>query len=124
MFHKVRYWDPYCLFCISIHLTIQLFTLYFADDVTGCACIGYVVSHASDCQLLQEDLARVFDWTVTRKVRLNPAKCEALNLSNKHSSLDESTKVYPAASMQSRYNLFMDDLKNKQTHQENLSGGK
>ena len=43
-----------------------------------------VVSNASDCQLLQEDLAQVFDWTVTWQVRLNPAKCEGLNLSNKH----------------------------------------
>ena len=53
----------------------------FADDVT----MYRAVSNALDCQLLQEDLARVFDWTVTWQVRLNPAKCEAVNLSNKHS---------------------------------------
>ena len=35
----------------------------------------------------QEDLVLVFDWTVTWEVRLNPAKCEALNLSNKRSPL-------------------------------------
>ena len=70
----------FILYIDSLHHSVIHSTLkIFADDVT----VYRVVSNASDCQLLQEDLTRVFDWTVAWQVRLNPAKCEALNLSNK-----------------------------------------
>ena len=51
----------------------------FADDVT----VYKVVTDASDCHVLQEDLACIFGWTVAWQVCLNPVKCEALNISNK-----------------------------------------
>ena len=70
----------FILYIDSLHHSVIHSTLkIFADDVT----VYRVVSNASDCQLLQEDLTRVFDWTVAWQVRLNPAKCEALNLSNR-----------------------------------------
>ena len=74
----------FILYIDSLHHSVTNSTLkIFADDVT----LYRTVSNVSDCQLLQEDLARVSDWTATWQVRLNPAKCEALNLSNKHSPL-------------------------------------
>ena len=87
MFHRVQYWDPYCLFCTLIHSTIQLQTLPLKSLLISDVTLYRAVSNVSDCQLLQEDLARVYDWTATWQVRLNPAKCEALNLSNKRSPL-------------------------------------
>ena len=53
----------------------------FVDDVT----VYRIVSSISDCQLLQEDLSRLYDWTVAWQVWLNPANYEALNISNKRS---------------------------------------
>ena len=74
----------FILYIDSLHHSVTNSTLkIFADDVT----LYRAVSNVSDCQLLQEDLARVYDWTATWQVRLNPAKCEALNLSNKRSPL-------------------------------------
>ena len=61
----------FILYIDSLHHSVSHSTLkIFADDVT----VYRLVSNASDCQLLQEDLACVFDWTVTWQVRLNPAK--------------------------------------------------
>ena len=55
----------------------------FADDVT----MYKVVTNASDCDLLQEDLSRLSEWTVTWQVQLNPGKCEALNVTNKRAPI-------------------------------------
>ena len=38
---------------------------------------------AADCQLLQDDLSCLYDWTAAWQVCLNPAKCETLNISHK-----------------------------------------
>ena len=52
----------------------------FADDV-----IMYkVVTDASDCE---EDLSQISEWTVAWQVRLNPGKCEALNITNKQAPI-------------------------------------
>ena len=72
----------FILYIDSLHHLVTNSTLnVFADDVT----VYRVVSSISDCQLLQEDLSRLYDWTVAWQVWLNPAKCKALNISNKHS---------------------------------------
>ena len=70
----------FILYIDSLHHSVIHSSLkIFGDDMT----VYRVVSNASDCQFLQENLTRVFDWTVAWQVRLNPAKCQALNLSNK-----------------------------------------
>ena len=62
------------LYIDSLHHSVTNSTLkVFADDVT----VYKVVASASDCQLLQDDLSCLYDWTVAWQVRLNPAKCEA-----------------------------------------------
>ena len=72
----------FILYIDSLHHSVSNFILkIFADDVTK------AVSNVSDCQLLQEDFAQVYDWTVTWQVQLNSGKCEALNLSNKRSPI-------------------------------------
>ena len=69
--HRVLCWAPYCL-SYDLHHSVTNSTLkIFADDVK-------VVTDASDCDLLQEDLSRISEWTVAWQVRLNPGKCEAL----------------------------------------------
>ena len=55
----------------------------FADDVT----LYKVVADASDCHVLQEDLTRIFGWTVAWQVQWNPGKCEVLNISNKRAPI-------------------------------------
>ena len=70
----------FILYIDDLHHSVTNSTLkIFADDIT----IYKVVADASDCHVLQEDLARIFDWTVAWQVQLNPGKCEALNISNK-----------------------------------------
>ena len=72
----------FILYIDSLHHLVTISTLkVFTDDVT----VYRVVSSIYDCQLLQEDLSRLYDWTVAWQVRLNPAKCKAFNISNKHS---------------------------------------
>ena len=44
-------------------------------------------TNVSDCHALQEDLSRIFCWTVAWQVRLNPGKCEALNITNKRAPI-------------------------------------
>ena len=63
----------FVLYIDSLHHSVTNSTLkVFADDVT----VYKVVASASDCQLLQDDLSCLYDWTVAWQVRLNPAKCE------------------------------------------------
>ena len=73
----------FVLYIDSLHHSVTNSTLKdFADDVN----VYKIVASASDCQLLQDDLSCLYDWTVAWQVRLNPAKCEALNISHKLSS--------------------------------------
>ena len=73
----------FILYIDPLHHSVTNSTLKIADNVTIQA---KVFSSASDCQLLQDDLSRLHDWTIAWQVQLNPAKCEALNiLSNKRS---------------------------------------
>ena len=74
----------FILYIDPLHYSVTNSALkVFADDVT----VYRVVSSVSDCRLLQEDLSRLYDWTVAWQVRLNPTKCEALSISNRHSPL-------------------------------------
>ena len=72
----------FILYIDALHHSVINSTLkVFADDAT----VYRVVASVSDCQLLQDDLSCLCDWTVAWQVHLNPAKCEALNISNKQS---------------------------------------
>ena len=51
----------------------------FADDLT----LYRNIASVSDCELLQWDLRRIYEWTLTWLLRLNLLKCEALNITNK-----------------------------------------
>ena len=55
----------------------------FADDLT----LYRNIASVSDCELLQWDLRRIYEWTLTWLLRLNPLKCEALNINNKRCPL-------------------------------------
>ena len=59
----------FILYIVALHHSVIDSTLkIFADDVT--------IYSASDCQLLQYNLSRLYDWTVAWQVHLNPVKCE------------------------------------------------
>ena len=74
----------FILYIDGLHHSVTNSTLkIFANDVT----LYKVVTDASDCHVLQEDLTSIFGWTVAWQVRLNPGKCEALNISNKRAPL-------------------------------------
>ena len=51
----------------------------FADDLT----LYRSITDDDDCELLQWDLWKIYEWTLTWLLRLNPLKCEALNIANK-----------------------------------------
>jgi len=55
----------------------------FADDLT----LHRNVASVSDCELLQWDLIRIYEWTLTWLLWLDPLKCEALNIINKRSPI-------------------------------------
>ena len=55
----------------------------FADDIS----LYSQVSCYDDCSKLQDDLSCVYQWFLKWQLKLNPNKCEALNISNKHSSI-------------------------------------
>ena len=74
----------FILYIDDLHHSVTNSTLkFFADDVT----IYKVVTNGSDCDLLQEDLSRISEWTVVWQVRLNPGKCEALNITNERAPI-------------------------------------
>ena len=52
----------------------------FADDVS----IYAKVSSIDDCLKLQ-DLFRIYQWSVSWQMTLNPHKCEAIDITNKRS---------------------------------------
>ena len=55
----------------------------FADDIS----LYSQVSSNDDCSKLQADLLCVYQWSLKWQLKLNPNKCEALNISNKRSSI-------------------------------------
>ena len=55
----------------------------YADDVALYA----AVSSYQDCVNLQNDLASIYDWSIMWQLKLSPSKCEALNITNKHSPI-------------------------------------
>jgi len=61
------------------HSTIKL----FADDVG----IYHEVKGYEDCKKLQDDLNRIFLWTVKWQLRLNSQKCNALMITRKRNPL-------------------------------------
>ena len=61
------------------HSSIRL----FADD-----CVLFkAVRSASDCEELQEDLGNIQSWCAKWQLRLNPAKCKAMNVTNKRNTI-------------------------------------
>ena len=74
----------FILYIDDLHHSVTDSTLkIFADDVT----VYKVVAGASDCHVLQKDLDHIYCWTVAWQVRLNPGKCEALNITNKRAPI-------------------------------------
>ena len=72
-------WAIYCL--DDDHHSVTDSTLkIFADNVT----VYKVISGASDCCVLQEDLAHIVCWTIAWQVRLNP---EPLNITKKQAPI-------------------------------------
>jgi len=55
----------------------------FADDIS----LYSQVSCYEDCSKLQDDLSCVYQWSLKWQLKLNPNKCEALNISNKRSPI-------------------------------------
>ena len=74
----------FILYMDDLHSSVTGSTLkIFADDVA----VYKVVTSVSDCHVLQEDLSSIFCWTAAWQVRLNPGKCEALNITNKRAPI-------------------------------------
>ena len=61
----------------------------FADDVT----LYKTIRSTEDCDSLQADLDSVCNWCNLWQMRLNPSKCEALCISNKHLPLTIITNL-------------------------------
>ena len=55
----------------------------YADDIA----IYREVKSERDCVLIQQDLDRVFNWSMKWQLRLNSIKCNALEITNKRSRL-------------------------------------
>ena len=51
----------------------------FADDVS----LHAKISTRFDCLKLQDDLSRIYNWSLRWQLNLNPLKCEAINFTNK-----------------------------------------
>ena len=58
------------------HSTVKL----FADDILLYAPVGIL----KDCSSFQEDLTALSSWASCWQLKLNPSKCEALMITNKH----------------------------------------
>jgi len=72
----------FILYINDLHSLIKSSSLkLYADDVALYA----TVSSYQDCVNLQDDLARIYDWSLIWQLKLSPSKCEALNITNKHS---------------------------------------
>ena len=55
----------------------------FADDTK----IGSVINNVNDCELLQNYLSRVYDWSCMWGLMFNPLKCKVISFSKKHPSI-------------------------------------
>ena len=66
--------------CVFNHSSIKI----FADDIS----LYSQVSSYDDCVKLQNDLSNVYQWSIKWQLTLNPAKCEAINISNKRSLIN------------------------------------
>ena len=74
----------FVLYVDDIRSVVQTSSLkLFADDV----CLYAQVSSYDDCLKLQSDLSRICSWSIKWQLKLNPQKCDALNISNKRSPI-------------------------------------
>ena len=74
----------FVLYVDDIRSVVQTSSLkLFADDV----CLYTQVSSYDDCLKLQSDLSRICSWSIKWQLKLNPQKCDALNISNKRSPI-------------------------------------
>ena len=74
----------FILYIDDLHSLIQSSSLkLYADDV---ALYAAVSSH-QDCVDLQDDLSHIHDWSLRWQLKLSPSKCEALDVTNKHSPI-------------------------------------
>ena len=74
----------FILYVNDLHSSIRSSSLrIYADDV---ALYAEISSH-QDCVDLQDDLNRIYDWSLTWQLKLSPGKCEVLNITNKHSPI-------------------------------------
>ena len=72
----------FILYVDDIRSVVQTSSLrLFADDV----CLYAQISSDDDCLKLQNDLSRIYNWSTKWQLKLNPQKCDALNISNKRS---------------------------------------
>ena len=56
----------------------------FADNIS----LYSQVSCSDDCFKLQDDLLCVYQWSLKWQLKLNPKKCDAINISNKRSPIN------------------------------------
>ena len=75
----------FILYINDLHSLIQFSSLkiYYADDVALYA----IVSSYQDCVDLQDELSRIYDWSLRWQLKLSPSKCEALDVTNKRSPI-------------------------------------
>ena len=73
----------FILYVNDISKSISCKIKIFADDIS----IYHQVSSMPDCHFLQQNLNSCLQWCSQWQMNLNPAKCEALCISNKHSPL-------------------------------------
>ena len=74
----------FILYIDDLHSLVQSSSLkIYANDVAFYA----AVSSHQDCVDLQDDLSCICDWSLRWQLKLNPSKCEALNITNKRSPI-------------------------------------
>ena len=74
----------FILYIDNLSYLVQSSSLKIYDD--NVALYAAVSSH-QDCIDLQGDLSHINDWSLRWQLKLSPSKCEALNITNKHSSI-------------------------------------
>ena len=81
----------FILYVNDLHSLVKLSSLkIYADDVA----LYTTVSSCQDCVNLQNDLACIYEWFLTWQLKLNPSKCEALNIANKHSPISYTYTIW------------------------------
>jgi len=74
----------FILYINDLHSLVKSSSLkIYTDDVALYA----TVSSYQNCVNLQDDLARICDWSLIWQLKLSPSKCETLNITNKHSPI-------------------------------------